>query len=92
MDIQDTAAESGGLFRTLACLRDRDAAVVVSRDVTGVIPRRVALAETLGRLLFEARGRIGELLLASIPAARKPVALAPSRLSCYPGGGGSQVP
>jgi hypothetical protein len=57
MDIQDTAAESGGLFRTLACLRDRDAAVVVSRDVTGVIPRRVALAETLGRFLFEARGK-----------------------------------
>ena len=57
IDIQDAEAESGGLFRTLACLQDRNASVVVSRDVKGVIPRRVALAEALGRFLFEARGR-----------------------------------
>lgn len=57
IDVIDRESESGGLFRTLSCVRDRQASVVVSRDLRGVIPRRVALASALGRLLFESRGR-----------------------------------
>ena len=57
LDISDREAESNGLFRTLSCVRDRQASVVVSRDVKGVVPRRVALAAAFGRLLFDSRGK-----------------------------------
>jgi hypothetical protein len=57
IDVADQEAPSGGLFRSLSCVRDKKAAVIVSDDVRGVVARRVALAGALGRLLFEAQGK-----------------------------------
>ena len=56
LDVEDRAADSGGLFRTACCVNDRFASVIVSDELRGLAARRVALASSLGRLLFEARG------------------------------------
>lgn len=55
--VRDMEAPSFGLFRSASCIRERTATIVVSRDIFGVVPRRVALAASFGRLLFEGRGK-----------------------------------
>ena len=54
LGITDQDIDTGGLFRSAGCTREKRAAILVDRSVRGVTGRRVALATAFGRLLFGA--------------------------------------